>query len=175
MTGNLGYCTWDKISKPIEEKRGEEKRKTSNFQCSCGPQRRAFNQAFQPSVNYSRQRRRTRTLSAITLHFSLPSVSNINVIAFIFSDRLRVREASFKPPLSLSLSFCLSVNIWHLKTTHRDRHTQWWPVPKGQFKNECLATCEDKCFSMYLLICEEVGVTGITRLGVWDFNITCGI
>lgn len=123
------------MSKPMEEKR---RKKASNFQYPCGPRRRAFNQAFQPSVNYSRQRKRTRTLSAITLHSSLPSVSNINVMAFIFSSRLWTREASLKAAVSLYLSVSQYVAFEKDKTKRRRSLCFGDQFPEWAFKCNCL-------------------------------------
>ena len=126
---SLIHHLWDTVLKTkrlnLQERKGE--RKTSNFQNPRGPWRRAFYQAFQPSVNYSRQRRRTRTLSAITLHSSLPSVSNINIMAFIFSSRLWAREASLKSALSLSLFLSVRQYMTFEKTDH---NVLWWPTSR---------------------------------------------
>lgn len=98
-------------------------------------------------MNYSRQWRRTRTLSAITLHSSLPSVNNINVMAFIFSSRLRTRGAPLEPGLSLFLSAnqCMIFGE-KIHIVLGDQCLQW------AFKNNCLKTFKEERFIVYFLI-----------------------
>lgn len=160
------YCTSNKMSKPIEEK---GKKKNIKLSIPHGPQRWAFYQAFQPSVNYSRQRRRTRTLSAITLHSSLPSVSNINVMAFIFSSRLWTREASLKSALS---HFLLSVNKWHLnkKNTCALVSDAWSGHLKQLFKKHAGINASLCTFWWWGCGCSWYHTIGSLR-----FYITCGI
>jgi len=137
-SSSLRYCALDKISRPIEEMGGKEK--TLNFQYPCEPW--AFYKAFQPSVNYSRQRRRTRTLSAITLHPPLPSVSNINVMAFIFSRRLWTR-GQCSSLHSFPLLICQSIyDIW------RNKKPQCALVPNGWSGHLKTAVWKNKRYSI---------------------------
>lgn len=96
--------------------RDKRKEKHQTFSAPPGTRRQAFYQAFQLSLNYSRQWRRKRTLSAIILHSFLPSVSNINVIAFIFSGRLGTREVSLNP-VHLFLTVSQIMTFEEKKTT----------------------------------------------------------
>lgn len=145
------------MSKPIDEKR---QKKNIKLSIPRGPQRWAFYQAFQPFVNYSRQRRRTRTLSAITLHSSLPSVSNINVMAFIFSSRLWTREASLKSALSLT-SCCQSIyDICGKKKKEKKGNVLWWPVPGVGIYSKHAGINASLCTFWWGCVCS---------LGVWGF------
>lgn len=90
-------------------------------------------------MNYSRQWRRTRTLSAITLHFSPHSVSNIKVMEFIYSSWLRTSLLSF--------SLLLSVNLWDLKKTHT---VSALVAIASSFKNEYLKSARNyRTLQMY--------------------------
>lgn len=127
--------------------REKENKKTSNFQYPRVSRPGAFTQAFQPSVNYSGRQRRTRSLSAITLHSSLSSVSNINVMAFIFLSRLW-RGKHLSRLLSLSH---LSVNMWHFKKTKETNCALVTSAWSGHLKATVWKTCEDKRLIVSLL------------------------